>query len=170
MSDNDKGSKSASEDEREQSGEDLSHSGEEDHPDVKWDPSKKPKKSILKKEGEHHEKKEGHIALNADEVAEHDAEKKTTNKNLPIEGVQGIVKKGEGKKAIIKKGDNKEHQMLRPRNKDGTPGAQSQPTPKNHDDTDKKEEAPGASKSHLEPTEADLATMDEKEKEKCIIS
>jgi hypothetical protein len=173
MSDNEqqKSPRSGSED----SADDLSHSGEEgDHPDVKWDPSKKPKKGILRKEGEHHEKKEGHIALNAD--GEHDAEKKPTNKNLPVEGVQGIVKKGE-KKPLVKKGDNKEHQMLRPRNqpKDGAPaaGASSPPTqPKKDDDADKKKDTvevkDGSGKVEL--TENDLAGMDEKEKEKCIIS
>lgn len=93
---------------------DASHSGsdhehDQDHP--KWDPSAKPKKGILRKDGDHHEKKEGHIALNADE--DKDAEKKPTKK-LPVEGISGVVVKGAKGAALVKKKDpnDKSHQMI----------------------------------------------------------
>lgn len=93
---------------------DPAHGGsddEHDHDHPKWDPSAKPKKGILRKDGEHHEKKEGHIALKADE--DKDAEKKPAKK-LPVEGIAGVVVKGQKGQGIVKKKDpnDKTHQMI----------------------------------------------------------
>eukprot|EP01122_Echinamoeba_exundans_P016899 TRINITY_DN8713_c0_g1_i1.p1 TRINITY_DN8713_c0_g1~~TRINITY_DN8713_c0_g1_i1.p1 ORF type:complete len:161 (+),score=52.42 TRINITY_DN8713_c0_g1_i1:122-604(+) len=93
-----------------------------DHEHPKWDPSAKPKKGILRKDGEHHEKKEGHIALKADE--DKDAEKKPAKK-LPVEGISGVVVKGQKGQGIVKKKDpnDKTHQMIQRKPLDPTKAA-----------------------------------------------
>jgi hypothetical protein len=102
----------------------------------------------LRKDGEHHEKKEGHIALNADE--DKDAEKKPAKK-LPVEGISGVVVKGQKGQSLLKKKDpnDKTHQMIQRKPLDPTKAA-----------------ALSSSGSSKSPRSEDQHHVDSKDKEK----
>lgn len=83
------------------SGSDTENESENSVKNEQWDPEAKPLKGILKKEGSSRkEKKDEHIHLQAEEGK--DAEKKRRNTNpVPVEGVKGIVMKGNSGKNQI---------------------------------------------------------------------